>query len=74
MSTELLVSDVPVEEPRVTNANVLAVDDTPANLLALEAALSPLGCRLVTARSGKEALSRILEQEFALILDRKSVV
>jgi signal transduction histidine kinase len=62
------MSDVPLHEPRAAMANVLAVDDTPANLVALEAALSPLRCRLVTARSGDEALTRMLEQEFALVL------
>ncbi len=44
------------------------VDDTAANLIAVEAALAPLGCRLVLARSGTEALGRLLDQDFALIL------
>jgi len=48
--------------------DILVVDDTAANLVAFEAALAPLGCRLVLARSGPEALSRLLEQDFAMIL------
>ena len=47
---------------------VLLVDDRPENLLALEAVLAPLPCRLVTAQSGQEALRRLLHDEFALIL------
>jgi len=46
----------------------LIVDDTPANLIAFEAALAPLGRRLVPARSGTDALARLLEQDFALIV------
>ncbi len=49
-------------------ASILLVDDRPANLLALEAILEPLGQRLVRASSGAEALWHLLEQEFALIL------
>jgi serine phosphatase RsbU (regulator of sigma subunit) len=52
--------------PRVPK--VLAVDDQPNNLLAVEALLSDLNLELVRAGSGKEALRRILEVDFALIL------
>jgi signal transduction histidine kinase len=48
--------------------DILVVDDNQANLVAIEAALSPLGRSLVLARSGVEALGRLLEQDFALIL------
>lgn len=48
--------------------NVLIVDDQPDKLLALEAALSGLGENLVLARSGRDALRRLLEQDFAVIL------
>jgi PAS domain S-box-containing protein len=44
------------------------VDDRPANILALEALLRPLGHRLVRAHSGEEALKHLLAGEFALIL------
>jgi PAS domain S-box-containing protein len=47
---------------------VLLVDDRPANLVALEATLRPLGIRTVTAVSGPEALRRLLTEEFALVL------
>lgn len=48
--------------------DILVVDDSPANLVAIEAALAPLGRKLVCVRSGVEALARLLEQDFALIL------
>jgi signal transduction histidine kinase len=48
--------------------DILIVDDTPANLVAIEAALEPLGRRLVLAHSGVAALARLLDQDFALIV------
>ena len=50
------------------NPNILLVDDRPANLLALEAVLESLPARLVKANSGREALSWLLKDDFALIL------
>ena len=58
MSSEV-VADAPV---------ILAVDDHPSNLLALEAVLEPLGYRIVQASSGAEALKRLGENDFVLIL------
>jgi signal transduction histidine kinase len=52
----------------VRRSNVLLVDDTPAKLAALEAVLAPLNQNLVKARSGVDALRRLLEQDFAVIL------
>jgi PAS domain S-box-containing protein len=49
-------------------ASILLVDDRPANLLALEAILDPLGQRLVRAVSGEEALKHVSEEDFAVIL------
>jgi len=47
---------------------ILLVDDTPENLLSLEAALSALGEELVLANSGTEALRHLLNDDFAAIL------
>lgn len=54
-------------EPR-EKVKILLVDDEPANLLALEALLDPLQQDLVRASSGEEALRRLLEEDFGLIL------
>lgn len=50
--------------------DILLVDDTPANLLALEAILGGPNHpgRFVRATSGSAALRRLLEQDFALII------
>jgi signal transduction histidine kinase len=47
---------------------ILAVDDLPANLLALSAILEPLRERIVTAASGGEALEAAARESFAVIL------
>src|SRR6185437_4122165 len=47
---------------------ILLVDDDPASLTALQAVLDRPDQEIVTARSGREALSHLLEQDFALIL------
>ena len=49
-------------------ADILIVDDKPANLLALEALLEPLRHNVHRARSGEEALSAVLKGDFAVIL------
>jgi signal transduction histidine kinase len=49
-------------------ANILLVDDQASNLLALEAILEDLGQNLVRATSGEEALRRLLDDDFAVIL------
>jgi len=49
-------------------AGILLVDDQPDNLAALEAVLAPLGHTLVTASSGEEALRRLLDEDFAVIV------
>jgi PAS domain S-box-containing protein len=54
--------------PPEPKANILLVDDQPANLLALEAILQDLGQNLITALSGDEALRRLLLNDFAVIL------
>ncbi len=47
---------------------VLLVDDQPGRLLTYRAILEPLGECLVDANSGTEALRRLMEDEFAVIL------
>jgi PAS domain S-box-containing protein len=49
-------------------ASILLVDDRADKLLAIESILSSLGQNIVKARSGKEALRYILQQDFAVIL------
>ncbi|MBX3156148.1 MAG: response regulator [Deltaproteobacteria bacterium] len=48
--------------------DILVVDDNHTNLVAIEAALQPLGRKMVLARSGIDALAQLLEQDFALII------
>jgi CheY-like chemotaxis protein len=48
--------------------NILLVDDQPNNLIALEAMLADLDVNPVRAESGTEALRRLLDQDFAVIL------
>src|SRR5882757_4013864 len=49
-------------------AKILLVDDTPENLISLEAALEILGQELVLAQSGMQALRHLLEDDFAAVL------
>jgi len=53
-------TDVPV--------NILVVDDLRDKLLALESILHAPGQTVVTAQSGHEALRRVLERDYAVIL------
>ena len=56
-------------EPSVgRRIKILLVDDTPENLVSLEAALSGLDGELVLANSGREALHHVLNDDFAAIL------
>jgi two-component system, sensor histidine kinase len=57
------------EDPQPTgDGDILAVDDNPANLLAIEAALGSFEGRVVRANSGREALRLLLERECAVVL------
>src|ERR1700674_157217 len=58
----------PTERPSPERVKILLVDDTPENLVSLEAALDGLRQELVLARSGMEALRYLLEDDFAAIL------
>jgi signal transduction histidine kinase len=56
------------ESREVQTAAILLVDDQPARLLSYAAILGGLGLDLVSARSGPEALMRLMEREFAVVL------
>ena len=48
--------------------NILLVDDQPARLLTYQTILSDLGQNLVLAHSGRDALDKLMHQEFAVVL------
>ncbi|HEX4358345.1 MAG TPA: response regulator [Pseudonocardia sp.] len=52
----------------MTVAKVLAVDDRPENLIALEAILQGLPVEITSVTSGDEALKRLLSEDYAVIL------
>jgi PAS domain S-box-containing protein len=54
--------------PAVEPVKVLLVDDQPARLLSYRTILEPLGEILVEASSGSEALQRLMDDEYAVIL------
>lgn len=55
-------------EQEIEKPKLLLVDDRPENLTALQAVLDDLGAEIVLAHSGNEALSKVLKQEFAVVL------
>ena len=55
-------------EPPALSAKVLVVDDDERNAFAATSALEELGHEVVIARSGEEALRRLLSEDFAVIL------
>ena len=65
----MTTTPAPASTPAETSdLALLLVDDIEDNLIALEAALEPLGHRIVTARSGEEALRYLLKDEFAAVV------
>ena len=58
----------PAPSPAALTAKVLIVDDDERNAFAAVQALETLGQELVVARSGEEALRKVLDDEFAVIL------
>jgi signal transduction histidine kinase len=48
--------------------SILVVDDVELNLVLLEAQLSQLDCEVVRARNGSEALTRLGERDFAVMI------
>jgi two-component system, sensor histidine kinase len=75
--TTLPISEAGTGAPPVKDAaqgeggrpgDILVVDDNPANLLAIEAALGDLAIGMQRAQSGTEALRLLLQRDFALVL------
>ena len=62
------LTSVPGQQSPDEPVKILLVDDQPGRLLTYRAILEPLGEELVEASSGVEALKRLMEDEFALIL------
>jgi signal transduction histidine kinase len=62
------MSAAPAAPGRNDRANILIVDDLPEKLMVFQTILEDLGQNLVIARSGSEALSQVLQREFAVIL------
>jgi len=56
------------KEPAEEKVSILIVDDRHDKMLAYETILSDLKENIVCARSGKEALRRLLKEDFAVIL------
>lgn len=54
--------------PLTERVNILLVDDQASRLLSYESILEELGQNLISARSGEEALQRLLEHDFAVVL------
>jgi signal transduction histidine kinase/response regulator RpfG family c-di-GMP phosphodiesterase len=63
-----MAEDPSAVESSDEKVNILVVDDRRDKLLAYETVLSELNQNLVRATSGKEALRRLLKQDFAVIL------
>jgi PAS domain S-box-containing protein len=56
------------DTPSPARADIVLVDDQPANLLALEAVLAGLGQNMLRASSGEEALRLLADREVAVVL------
>ena len=63
-----MANPLPVKEVDDDKVSILVVDDRPDKLLTYEVMLAELNQNLVRARSGKEALRCLLQQDFAVIL------
>lgn len=58
----------PALEHELNQAKILIVDDRKENLIALDALLQSLNVEILQANSGNEALAKVLDHEFALVL------
>lgn len=72
-----VISPEPASAEKVSSAkvmsdseivNILVVDDLPEKLLVMDSVLGELGQNIITASSGEEALRKVLEHDFAVIL------
>jgi signal transduction histidine kinase/CheY-like chemotaxis protein len=68
VSADLHTSDDSDSAVAVRHADILVVDDDSKTHVALQAVLGEMGAELVSVTSGKEALLRLLRQDFALVL------
>lgn len=67
-------SGVPLEaddrdtNPVVAPGQILVVDDNPGNLVVAEAALAALDRTIVSVTSGEDAIAKLVDHDFALVL------
>ncbi len=66
--TSISGPDAAMASDKSEKAGILIVDDQEGNLRVLEGLLEDLGADIVSVNSGTEALSRLLERDFAVIL------
>ena len=59
---------LPQEEPRPSSFNVLVAEDDPVNLLAVSRLLEKEGCLVARVMNGNDALARLREQRFDLVI------
>jgi signal transduction histidine kinase/DNA-binding response OmpR family regulator len=67
-STRGKVKQLDLDMANADKVNILVVDDLPEKILVLESILEELAENVIAARSGEQALGRVLEHEFAVIL------
>jgi signal transduction histidine kinase len=66
--TKTPAANAPPPSSTHDRVSILVVDDLPEKHFVFRTILEDLGLDIVSATSGKEALARVLEQEFAVIL------
>ncbi|MBL6689221.1 MAG: response regulator [Pseudomonadales bacterium] len=62
-----LIHDIAVVKDETAHKQILAVDDSQANIQLLEMQLTELGHTVTIARSGSEALAQVEENDFDLV-------
>ncbi len=67
LSVNVQKDDLP-EAPSLTDARVLLVEDNPINLKLAQAMLMKLGCHILTAENGEEAVDAVRKEAYDLIL------